>query len=356
MNYRNDIDYLIKQLEQTHPDLYRNVDKNIVNDIIATAKERDFSPREFKLFAAQLVAMFKDPHTVVDFGSNESKYSFKMVDDEIYLINPDNSMSKVSSFNNITTEQIINQVKKYIAFDNKSGYIASIEECLSDIDFMKELLGTDSITFESEDNMIYDLCEKGEKELFGVSLESGNLTIKLGTCNQSNGELKEFVDRCTSMINNSNVQNVTLDLRGNKGGSSEVVAPLIEAISAVNNKTTLVDEHTFSSAVLIMQKMRENGSVIAGCEPGLTQNHFGDCTSFSLPDSNIKVWCSTCEFVMNEGKIVKITKEEQIDEENTKVTAYGQEFIVPKSILAKREDYKIDEYIDSVISENKISK
>lgn len=346
MNYENDILFLIGQLEKYHPDIYRKINKKTIENIIAYQKNKNFSEREFKLFVAQIVAMFGDPHTIVDFGNNESRYTFKLIDDEVYLVNADESLSKVTRFNEITTEQLISEIRKYISYDNKSGYIASIEEYLSDIDFMNTLLGSNNIEFETDDGLLFNLNEKKSKEYFDVNYESGELYIKLGTCNQSNTKLKEFINECLCLIKNSNIESVTLDLRGNKGGSSAIVTPLIDALKPIINKRTIVDEHTFSSAILIMQKMRENGSVIVGCEPGLTQNHFGNCVAFTLPHSNIKIWCSTCEFIMYNNKIVKISDETKIDDNNTKVVAFGKEYVVPTHILTQRKDFVIDDYIN----------
>lgn len=345
MNYENELLFLISQLEKNHPDIYRKIDKKSIEKIISFNKNKKFSEREFKLFVAQVVAMFGDPHTCVDFGNNESRHVFKLIHDEIYLVN-DESLSKVTNYNGISTEKIIDEIRKYISYENESRYIASIEEYLSDIDFMNTLLDSNNIEFETDDGLLFNLNEKKSKEYFDVNYESGELYIKLGTCNQNNTKLKDFINECEWLVKNSNIESVTLDLRGNKGGSSEIVAPLIDALKPIVNKKTIVDEHTFSSAVLIMQKMRENGATVIGCEPGLTQNHFGNCIDFTLPYSNIKIWCSTCEFVMYNNKIIKITDEEKIDQDNTKVIAYGQEYVVPNEVLFERKSFAIDEYLD----------
>ena len=49
---------------------------------------------------------------------------------------------------------------------------------------------------------------------------------------------------------------------------------------------------------------------------------------------------------MYNNKIIKITDEEKIDQDNTKVIAYGQEYVVPNKILVQRNSFDIDEYLD----------
>lgn len=84
------------------------------------------------------------------------------------------------------------------------------------------------------------------------------------------------------------------------GGDGSLIHPIVHGLiqrDAINRKGTLftvVGRATFSAGVMLAQALEEHThTTFVGEPPGAYWKHFGDATSFELPNSKLLVWVST---------------------------------------------------------------
>lgn len=90
-----------------------------------------------------------------------------------------------------------------------------------------------------------------------------------------------------------------VDLRGNGGGDSAVIAPLLQGLrerGAGERTAALIDVGTASSATRNALELRSLGATLVGEPTADARGGWGEVRSFTLPNSGIQVWVSTYRF------------------------------------------------------------
>ena len=103
-------------------------------------------------------------------------------------------------------------------------------------------------------------------------------------------------------------QRIVIDLRFNGGGDETILWPFIESLeeserfNAPGDIITLTSRYTFSSAMSNAHQLRDRaGAILIGEPTGGKPNHFGQLSSFELPNSKIIVSHSTKWFQKVQG-------------------------------------------------------
>ena len=101
---------------------------------------------------------------------------------------------------------------------------------------------------------------------------------------------KKDIKDIKRILNTNNITDVLLDLRGNTGGNSTLIKPLIKFLKHSKlNLTTLVDRYVFSSGRFAVIDMKKIGSKIVGEEIGTPINCFGYTSGNDItPNTNLK--------------------------------------------------------------------
>lgn len=113
----------------------------------------------------------------------------------------------------------------------------------------------------------------------------------------------------SSALERGDADRVVLDLRGNAGGNSEALAPLLDTlrdkliVNKRNHLFVLIDRETFSSAVINAWQIRTMfpNATFVGEPTGGALNDFGEVLQFQLPNSGLSVWYSTARFEFRPG-------------------------------------------------------
>jgi hypothetical protein len=134
--------------------------------------------------------------------------------------------------------------------------------------------------------------------------KSDTLYCRYSRCRQIPREpISEFTARLLEVTDTRPVERFVLDLRGNTGGSSPLLQPLIQGIAErvqdgkIARGYLIVDRRTFSSAILnAAEFLRATDAVVVGEPTGGKPNHFGQVTGISLPYSGLHVGVSTKTF------------------------------------------------------------
>lgn len=116
----------------------------------------------------------------------------------------------------------------------------------------------------------------------------------------TNQRVADLCEDVLEAVEAPGVQRVVVDLRGNGGGNSALLSPLIarlgsrENLKAPGAVIALVGRGTFSSAQMNAVALRQDAHAVLIGEPtGQKPNSYGEVKSFALPHSRIAVRYST---------------------------------------------------------------
>jgi len=133
-----------------------------------------------------------------------------------------------------------------------------------------------------------------EKRLFYVQFNY------LGDSRRRGQTFKEFNDSLWQYADGKKIDYFVIDNRYNIGGDGSVVNTFVhelikrDAIDSKGNLFAIVGRATFSAGVMFARALEEHTeATFVGEPPGAYWQHYGDGTSFHLPNSGLEVWVST---------------------------------------------------------------
>jgi hypothetical protein len=121
-----------------------------------------------------------------------------------------------------------------------------------------------------------------------------------GVTNTPEGTLEEFTMRLFDQVESSGAEHLIIDMRFNGGGNTYLVRPLISAIissDTINRRGHLwviIGRHTFSAAQNTVNLLdKQTQALFVGEPTGSCPQFVGESTSFILPHSRTRVFCSS---------------------------------------------------------------
>ncbi len=330
-----DLDFLVKNLEEIHPDPYRNINQE--KDFFTNSLEKSLKvPEEFFPLAIQeSLALLKDGHTgVKDYAREILPIKFLEFENSYYIIaaeekDKDQIGNSVLAINGFTIEEInkkiaklsskennetllydlqnflrTNNILRYYKFSNSKGLVITTNKG----DFKTEGLEYKAKLVENKPlkNWEEDTYEGNTKYRFKVLNKT--LLFQYNTCNNRGHSEKELKDFKEKLLNNSQeVKNIVVDLRLNTGGDTEVMRGLFEKLPENKKIYVASSRETFSSAMhhLIYLKRKKNAEII-GANARQKANRFGFGENVELPNSKINISCSKRYFELYPEKDLEI--------------------------------------------------
>lgn len=337
-----DILQLKNDFTRFHPDSKKEDQYNTffieLNDMIT----EDKSVSEFSVILANKMAELNDSHTSVvpEKSGPTIPLILKFIDNEYFALNSVSDIKpgdKIISIGGIKIEDIYNYYSLQYSSENIFWKRECFEEIFIEANKIIELGGrktflgglkiiyqsnekTCSITLYKKDfidrqyndhernEILYDrsdnvnfVLSKSSNYNYKVNSDIGYILFEIRSCMYTS-EYTQVTDEVFSLLNENKFSNLVIDLRGNVGGTSEVVDYLRTRLEAYNrylyrqNETTnnevnvlvLVDHKTFSAAVDFACNMKSfyNG-VIIGQPTGGTIPCNGDSEFLELNNSDI---------------------------------------------------------------------
>lgn len=312
---------ILEKMESEHIYLYHSITKEEILLFIDDCFEKYKIQNDFDFNYIMNVILKKingtlDAHT--DFKYNKSQrlpFSFLMIDGDVYLVNVTNKykkflFSKLISINDTPINTILKEIRNSTSFQTESWFKHKAQEKLSDY---YEILSLPSISSDvsklffkfgndtmislslNQINVLKDKLKKEDnsselvftlKKNFNYFIEENKIVFIYNSCKDKNKELLKSIENVKKDIENSSIDTFILDLRGNTGGDSSIIKPLIDYLRNSNlNLITLVDRGVFSSGIIALNDMIDIGSEVIGEEVGAYINGFGECTKYFQIDS-----------------------------------------------------------------------
>lgn len=340
-----DLNYLYDNLKAVHPDIFANTHEEDFLSLKADIEKRtpNNSDFDFALDLEELAALVGDSHTSVVLG-NSVAASIKYYPVEIdwfngiwYLTMTESKYSdmigmQVTEINGTSMDKVLKKFAPFISFDNdvklrrqfsEVSYVADmykhvgivsegepIDVTLLDSKGAKHTISsdpisasnlkkTDYVNIDDKRAVVPETSYDKSKYYFSKPINDITYYIQYNQCAEDeNYSMADFCKQIKSDLDNGGYKTVLVDLRYNGGGSDGVIAPLMLMLKQeIDNSglqvAALVSEKTFSSAIINAVEFQEMGCVLVGEETSGSIDHFGSVTSFTLPNSQLKVKVST---------------------------------------------------------------
>jgi C-terminal processing protease CtpA/Prc len=251
-----DFNFLIKTLEEVHPDLYANADlPELQNkyELIRKSLCDEMTTNEFYLVIGKIVPLFKDGHTYIQYGylldqkkerylPFELAFSGKEVVISTDITNTFTINDTIISLNGVPIHKIISEIREYISAEKE---IFLIEQLISNFSFLLSII-TDikppykvkvkrkGKLLEKEINgaAISEIVAIRQTHLFNMANKVKSLEIKddqglltIGTFGYHGKEGEEFIkfiDAAFKELKSKGIRKLIIDVRNNGGGNSEM--------------------------------------------------------------------------------------------------------------------------------------
>lgn len=298
----NDIDYLVKTIEEVHPAPYYSISKEkfyFLRDSIKQKIDGAIQRKDLFLILTPLLKSINDGHTSIKFPEiskgQDNQTNFKEEHaDSIKIVN-------------------------YESIDKSTGYLLIKDFVMDKNDFENQLkLVFEQIQKDSIANLIIDIRNNpgGNSELADILTSyiydkpfKANSKIIVKKSQQYYSYLRGYFSwwfkpflRFMKQIDdykNTTIGDIYEDVKGNKN--------LIKTFYRFKgNKYLLINSNTFSTALgfATVFKDYKMGEIIG--EPTKSEvNEFGDIYPFDLPNSGLWVWCSAKRYIRPNGEMTK---------------------------------------------------
>lgn len=259
-----------------------------------------------------------DSHTkLVMTKSDLLPIQFKFIDNKIYVIRVTRAMEKalfgeLVTINGVDIETLKSEIEAMTCYSTKEYLEIAIQAGLSTPNILRSLPSFD----KSPTNVIYTVSHNGKKEDFTFDLEhikdypsyeftpkknysyriqNDALILVYNSCEDIEA-MKKFVQEISTVADKEHITKFVVDLRGNRGGNSRIIDPLIDFLRG-KEVVTLIDEYVFSSGRMACVSLSKIGSYFIGTNTSTTLNAFGNNPKpFYIDELDFKVSRSTKYF------------------------------------------------------------
>ena len=353
----NDPDYPLESfhlnfyLNHTKEELYTYINQFLINNEV----NDDYEFYYFLKYIIKYMSGTSDSHTMIYKSDNIwFPIKFKVINNNVFIdkcFDKKYIKKQVKNINNIGIEQIVNEIETCTNYGTKGWLLYNIENTLASKNNLLCLPSlhnnNNNIVFETEDNekISFDVNKNYNKQVIypkedneQYKIYEDTILFKYPSCSN---EFKPDIDKIESMIIANNICRFILDLRGNSGGNSNIILPLIEYLSTKDLELyTIVDKGVFSSGRFAAIDMKRIGSKIVGEEIGTPINCFGYVSGNGLtPNTKINFHLARVYWYEEKGFMKGLYTKEELSKQN-------KEFFEPKylqldiQIEISEEEYK----------------
>lgn len=347
--WRADLDFMAAEMERRHKDLYHEVGRQAFAAAVADLRARIPAMQRHEVIVAlmRLAAMVGDGHTNVSayrdpaIGFHDLPVRFYLFEDGLYVTaaSPDHADlagSRVEAIGGVPVAEAIARVRTIVSRDNEIGAGVFVPVYLA----MPEVLHALGLA-AGPDAAVLTLLRDGRRRHvtlaaagrhepwpsdIDVALETPagwtsaatatpvwlrdprttqlvealpdalyvRLTKVAGDRDRTLGQLGALVEERARTLN---PRAVVLDIRLNRGGSGDLLPPLVRHLIRSEDSDTrlfvLIGRSTFSAAQFLADDLdRYSEATFVGEPTGSKPNAFGDSYRITLPNSRITVRAS----------------------------------------------------------------
>lgn len=301
---------------------------------------------------------FSDSHTMVHKNDNTwFPIRFKVVNNNVYIDRcfDEKKLKKIiKKINGVDINVIINEIANCTSYGTNGWLLSNIEgklcskNDLLSLPCMNSKDGKIVYELDNDEKISFDINEKYEfetiypkKEIEQYNVIDDMLVFKYPSCKEN---YKPDINKIEEIIIGSDIKKFILDLRGNSGGNSSIIEPLIKYLSNKGlDLFTIVDRGVFSSGRFAVIDMKRIGSKIVGEEIGTPINCFGYVSGNGITsNSNIHFNFARVYWYEDNGFMKGIYTKEELKKRD-------KEFFEPKYLIPDIPiEINEEEYINSL--------
>ncbi len=308
--YQEDLDYFLnfaeskrgKELdkkyynESMHLDFYFLHSKKELNNFINTFLKNNKINDDYDFFyfmncIIKYMSGHIDAHTRIIMRNNNNSYplSIQSINNKLYVTRCSEekySYSKLLEINNVSISKITEELEKCTSYGTTNWFFNRLHSDLNDKNILLSLPSIKNnakyIEYKTSKGIIkYEINKDYSKELTIIrkedfkqfQIKDNILIFKYPKCTN---KFIPDIKKIKNLIHDNNIDTFILDLRGNSGGRSSLIEPLIKYLKRTRLKlVTLVNKSVFSSGRMAAINMLKIGSKIVGQGIGTPINCFG---------------------------------------------------------------------------------
>jgi hypothetical protein len=322
----NDINFLIKTIEQVHPAPYNSITKEefyYLADSVIRSIQVDITRKELLNKLTPLLESLNDGHTSIKFPEiskeqdNQSNFIKEHIDSaekitfDIFNINTGYIFIKDFVMDKNDFKEELESIFKQIQQDSLTNLIIDI----------RNNPGGNSELADILTSYVYDKPYKANSKII-VKRSEQYCTYLRGYFSWWFRPFLKFIKQIEDYKNTS-VGDIYVDVKGNKN-------PINTKYRFKGKKYLLINSNTFSTALgfATVFKDYDIGEIIG--EPTKSEvNEFGDIYPFDLPNSGLWIWCSAKRYIRPSGDMTEGGLEPDIfvKDENDEILKYTIEWI-----------------------------
>lgn len=308
--YQEDLDYFLnfaeskrgKELdkkyynESMHLDFYFLHSKKELNNFINTFLKNNKINDDYDFFyfmncIIKYMSGHIDAHTRLIMSNNNNAYplSIQSINNKLYVTRCSEekySYSELLEINNVSISKITEELEKCTSYGTTNWFFNRLHSDLNDKNILLSLPSIKNnakyIEYKTSKGIIkYEINKDYSKELALIrkedfkqyQIKDNILIFKYPKCTN---KFIPDIKKIKNLIHDNNIDIFILDLRGNSGGKSSLIEPLIKYLKHTRLKlVTLVNKSVFSSGRMAAINMLKIGSKIVGQGIGTPINCFG---------------------------------------------------------------------------------
>ena len=270
MDYKSQVYNLIQLLGEKHLDFYFVKNKEDVDSLIEETLNRFNLEDDYDFYYVSNYLIKKiigdyDEHTEVLMKRKRLPMKVKMYDGKLYIIRGCDEIEpykfkEITAINHININQIISEFEDKICYSKKEWFGVKLGVSLSSITDIKALPSINAdedivFTIDGTDVNMTDIYNNAKalpnKPLEPMSYEllDDVIKIKYSLCmEKEEGQMQNMVDEIKQLSQKNSITKYIVDLRGNSGGNSEIIKPLIQFLEG-KEIVTIVNNSVYSSGI-----------------------------------------------------------------------------------------------------------
>ncbi len=344
-----DIKFMKKRMEQTHYNLFANINKNEwdMNFESLLNKVADLDDSQIYTGLLKITSKVGDGHTTIWLPANDNfkgrvlPVQFNLFEEGLFVtfVSPEYKElagKKVIKIGNSNTEDVLKLLSEVTSFDNEFSLKSFSMQQLTVADILYGLGITENnkeveITIEGNQKTVVKSVIPTEDYFHGPNVrkdlvrgrDTANSPLYLknrtdiywyeyipekkmvfmqynSIVSKEDEPLNDFLKKMFEFINGNDVNYFVLDIRFNGGGNSFLNKYLVQSVikcEKINQKGkffTIIGRSTFSAAQNLTNDLERQTNIIFAGEPtGSKPNFVGETNVILLPYSGLRVSCSS---------------------------------------------------------------
>jgi hypothetical protein len=296
----NDIDYLVKTIEEVHPNPFCYISKEDFyahRDTIKQLIQGDISRDSLYSILTTFVKLLKDGHTQIKFPERSEGEDNKSIFDKSH-----NDFKKLITYQNLMEKTGYLHIKDFVIDKKEFKFLIDSVFC--------------QIHKDSIENLIIDIRDNpgGNSELADYLISyiydkpfKGNSMIQIKRSDQYYKYMKGYFSwwfkpfllfiKSIRDYKETPIGDIYEDVKGYK-------QPIYHADKFHGKVYLLINANTFSTALGFATVIKDYKiATIIGEQTKAEVNEFGDIFPFDLPKSRLWVWCSAKRYIRPSGEL-----------------------------------------------------